>query len=99
MSHVHPAACTHRSEYARSEMGDGSAVGGPGAADEPGPEYDLLPDLPPSWVPKLGVSRDMMDMRCPRVRVCTDKSMPMASQCCMSATGCMAGSGCSEGKT
>jgi hypothetical protein len=49
-------------------MGDGSAVGGSGSTDDPGPEFDLLPDLPPSWVPKLVVSRDMMDMRCPRVR-------------------------------
>jgi hypothetical protein len=60
--------CWCRSEYARSEMGDGSAVGGSGSTDDPGPEFDLLPDLPPSWVPKLVVSRDMMDMRCPRVR-------------------------------
>lgn len=59
---------TCRSEYARSEMGDGSAVGSsaPGP-DELGPECDLLPDLPPSWVPQLAVARDMMDMRCPRV--------------------------------
>lgn len=56
-----------RSDYARSEIGDGTAsvVGGP---DEQGPEHDLLPDLPPSWVPKLTVPRDMLDMRCPRVR-------------------------------
>lgn len=59
--------CDCRSDYARSEIGDGTAsvVGGP---DEQGPEHDLLPDLPPSWVPKLTVPRDMLDMRCPRVR-------------------------------
>jgi hypothetical protein len=61
------ACCSHRSEYARSEAGDASAVGSSGPADEPGPEFHLLPDLPPSWVPKLAVARDMMDMRCPRV--------------------------------
>lgn len=54
-----------RSEYARSEMGDVSSA--QGAADEPGSEHDLMPGLPPSWVPKLAVARDMMDMRCPRV--------------------------------
>jgi hypothetical protein len=57
-----------RSEYARSEMDDGSATGN-GPADEQGPEHDLLPDLPPSWVPKLTIPRDMLDMRCPRVSV------------------------------
>lgn len=57
---------THRSEYARSEAGDGSTLGCPN--DEPGPECYLLPDLPKSWVPKLAIARDMIDMRCPRVR-------------------------------
>lgn len=48
-------------------MGDGSAVGASGPGDEPGAECYLLPDLPPSWVPKLSVARDMLDQRCPRV--------------------------------
>jgi hypothetical protein len=47
-------------------MGDGSATGN-GPPDEQGPEHDLLPDLPPSWVPKLTIPHDMLDMRCPRV--------------------------------
>jgi hypothetical protein len=52
-------------------MGDGasSAVGAGGCGDDVAPGACLLPDLPPSWVPKLSVARDMMDMRCPRVRV------------------------------
>lgn len=48
-------------------MGDGSAVGASGPGDEPGAECYLLLDLPPSWVPKLSVARDMLDQRCPRV--------------------------------
>lgn len=56
----------HRSEYAASEIGDGSISG---AGDEGGPcEGELLPELPPSWVPKLAIPRDVLDMRCPRVR-------------------------------
>lgn len=66
VAHILELSC--RSEYARSEMGDGSAVGGPCGEEAAGAEVDLLPDLPPSWVPKLAVARDMMDMRCPRVR-------------------------------
>eukprot|EP00878_Enallax_costatus_P044098 GHUV01052309.1.p2 GENE.GHUV01052309.1~~GHUV01052309.1.p2 ORF type:complete len:122 (-),score=22.63 GHUV01052309.1:267-632(-) len=60
------AACCCRSEYARSEMGDGSASVA-GQPNDDGPEHDLLPDMPPSWVPKLTIPRDMLDMRCPRV--------------------------------
>lgn len=64
------AACplTHRSEYARSEAGNGSTLGC--SNDEPGPECHLLPDLPKTWVPKLVIARDMIDMRCPRVSLC-----------------------------
>lgn len=64
-----------RSEYARSEMGDGSTVGASGPGDEPGAECYLLPDLPPSWVPKLSVARDMLDQRCPRVRAGTAENL------------------------
>jgi len=54
-----------RSECARSEANEGSSVL---MCDDPtGPEQDLLPDLPPSWVPKLIIPADMLDMRCPRV--------------------------------
>lgn len=49
-------------------MGE-SAVGSAAVrVEEVGHETELLPDLPPTWVPKLAVARDMMDMRCPRVR-------------------------------
>jgi hypothetical protein len=65
VTHCHDCPSTRRSEYARSEAGDGSTLGCPN--DEPGPECHLLPDLPKSWVPKLAVARDMIDMRCPRV--------------------------------
>lgn len=27
---------------------------------------DFVPDIPPSWVPKLTIPRDAFDMRCPR---------------------------------
>jgi hypothetical protein len=27
---------------------------------------DFIPELPPSWVPKLSIPRDTFDMRCPR---------------------------------
>jgi hypothetical protein len=30
-------------------------------------EPDVVPDLPPSWVPKLTLPRDIFDMRCPKV--------------------------------
>lgn len=30
-------------------------------------EPEVVPDLPPSWVPKLSLSRDSYDMRCPKV--------------------------------
>ncbi len=42
--------------------GAGESEGGEGG------EADVVPDLPPSWVPKLVVPRDAFDMRCPRVR-------------------------------
>ena len=29
-------------------------------------EAPLMPDMPPSWVPKLRFSQEMMDMRCPK---------------------------------
>ena len=55
-----------RSEYAKSEYGGGS---GAGAAGEEGDtlEEEVLPDMPPSWVPELLVPRGQLDMRCPRV--------------------------------
>eukprot|EP00775_Hariotina_reticulata_P013287 gene13287-13418_t len=53
-----------RSECARSEVNEGSSV--VMGEDPAGPEHDLLPDLPPSWVPKLSIPADMLDMRCPR---------------------------------
>lgn len=30
------------------------------------PKQELIPELPPSWVPKLSIPRDAFDMRCPR---------------------------------
>lgn len=30
------------------------------------PSQDLIPDIPPSWVPKMVIPRDAYDMRCPR---------------------------------
>lgn len=39
-----------------------------GGLDEgDGPDADVVPDMPPSWVPKLSIPRDAFDMRCPRV--------------------------------
>jgi hypothetical protein len=29
-------------------------------------QQDLIPDIPPSWVPKMVIPRDAYDMRCPR---------------------------------
>jgi len=35
-------------------------------------------DLPPSWVPKLHIPRDKLDMRCPKVRhLCALASRPL----------------------
>lgn len=61
-------------------MGDGSATGN-GTADEQGPEHDLLPDLPPSWVPKLTIPRDMLDMRCPRVSIASSAACCLGRDC------------------
>ncbi|KAL6761433.1 hypothetical protein V8C86DRAFT_3131553 [Haematococcus lacustris] len=36
------------------------------SGDEEGGEQELVPDMPPSWVPKLSIPRDAFDMRCPR---------------------------------
>jgi len=41
---------------------DSQAVG----EDGEGGEQDLIPDIPPSWVPKMVIPRDAFDMRCPR---------------------------------
>eukprot|EP00879_Flechtneria_rotunda_P024804 GHRR01026321.1.p1 GENE.GHRR01026321.1~~GHRR01026321.1.p1 ORF type:complete len:382 (+),score=116.83 GHRR01026321.1:1409-2554(+) len=57
--------CWSRSEYARSEYGEGSTTS-KDQADDSRADGDLLPDMPPSWVPKLTIPRDMLDMRCPR---------------------------------
>lgn len=35
-------------------------------AEERAPEQTL--DMPPSWVPKLKIPREIFDMRCPKVR-------------------------------
>lgn len=47
---------------ADSYHGDG------GGGDEDGGVGDsgLVPEVPPSWVPKLSIPRDAFDMRCPR---------------------------------
>jgi hypothetical protein len=65
-----------RSEYggnedARSYAGE-SVVGGP---EEPG-EPEVVPDMPRSWVPKLAISRELYDMRCPKVRCCCFSQLP-----------------------
>jgi hypothetical protein len=43
-------------------------VAGPAGDEGDAAEAEALPDLPPSWVPELAVSRGQLDMRCPRVR-------------------------------
>ena len=35
-------------------------------ADEAAPLDTGLPGMPPSWVPRLQIGRDSLDMRCPR---------------------------------
>ncbi|PNW72944.1 hypothetical protein CHLRE_14g612700v5 [Chlamydomonas reinhardtii] len=40
--------------------------GGGGLDDGEGVEAEVVPDIPPSWVPKLTIPRDAFDMRCPR---------------------------------
>ncbi|KAG2491059.1 hypothetical protein HYH03_010505 [Edaphochlamys debaryana] len=42
--------------------GDGTG----GLDDGEGGEGEVVPDMPPSWVPKLSIPRDAFDMRCPR---------------------------------
>jgi hypothetical protein len=48
---------------ARSYAGE-SVAGGAEEAGEP----EVVPDMPRSWVPKLAISRELYDMRCPKVR-------------------------------
>ncbi|KXZ51889.1 hypothetical protein GPECTOR_11g323 [Gonium pectorale] len=43
-----------------------SHLDGHGFEDGEGGEADVVPDIPPSWVPKLTIPRDAFDMRCPR---------------------------------
>ncbi|GFR42728.1 hypothetical protein Agub_g3646 [Astrephomene gubernaculifera] len=45
---------------------DSHGEGGSGLDDGEGGEADVVPDIPPSWVPKLTIPRDAFDMRCPR---------------------------------
>lgn len=51
-----------KSEYAKSEYG-GETLGGP---EEDPSDQEVVPDMPPTWVPKLSIPRDAFDMRCPR---------------------------------
>ena len=41
-----------------------AATGGRDVTDAP--EAEVVIDMPGSWVPKLTVARDMLDMRCPK---------------------------------
>ena len=45
--------------------GGGSAGGGAGDGGPPEPP-PVVPEMPPSWVPKLSIARDAFDMKCPR---------------------------------
>ena len=63
-----PPRSEHGGDAASSYTGE-SQTGGGAAADEQ-QEPEVVPDMPPSWVPKLSITRDVYDMRCPKVRRC-----------------------------
>ena len=52
---------------AGGEGGSGGLEGVEAQGDSgPPPEPEVVPETPPSWVPKLSIPRDAFDMRCPR---------------------------------
>lgn len=57
-------------------------------ADDAAPLDSGVPGMPPSWVPRLQIGRDSLDMRCPRgvktvlYHCCQHEMFALFGECC-----------------